>query len=173
MDNNKASVYLSELINDLNEKIKALELAASGANDSVKEKAAHIKNKAVSVLNNAEDKIIELSETITDGEELESAIDLIRKKSDNLFDEAVIKINELDREETDSEGEQTQDDIVELIKDDKEEFEEYKPQKRVTAEEDDIPVGDREVKAEPVRSEVTQKTLEVLKNWLAPGEVYK
>ena len=132
-----------------------------------------IRDKAVSVLNNVIEKISELSETVSDGEELESTIEMINKKAENLFNEAVNKINRLVPDETGSEDEQTQDDIVELIKDDKEEFGVYGLQDSKAAKADDVPGEDRRVKAEPVRSEVSEKALKVLKNWLKPDEVHE
>ena len=159
---------MNELVNDLNYKIEELNLTVSSADDSIREKAAQIGNKAASVLGNVRDKTIDLSREVNSEEELLSAIDTIRIKADSLYNEALQKISDLQAEATVLPENETKDDIEELIDDEiadsKEEYQSFEEETTEAAE---------EKKADIVRSETSEKALEVLRDWLLPKEVQK
>ena len=163
MDNNTAYAYLSELEDDLNEKISELDSAVSYADEKVREKAILIKDRAISVLNNVKEKSADLNEVITDEVELYTAVETIRAKADSLYNEAMQKIRDLQVDVADAVSDETKDDIEELIDDSKETYQDFGSRESIKTEK----------KVEVARSEVTEKALEVLKDWLKPGEVQK
>lgn len=163
MDNNTAYAYLSELEDDLNEKISELDSAVSYADEKVREKAILIKDRAISVLNNVKEKSADLDKVITDEDELYTAVETIRSKADSLFNDAIQKISGLQADVADAVGDETKDDIEELIDDGKETYQDF----------GSIETIGTKKKVEVARSEVTEKALEVLKDWLKPGEVQK
>lgn len=163
MDNNTAYAYLSELEDDLNEKISELDSAVSYVDEKVREKAILIKDRAISVLNNVKEKSADLDKVITDEDELYTAVETIRSKADSLFNDAIQKISGLQADVADAVGDETKDDIEELIDDGKETYQDF----------GSIETIETKKKVEVARSEVTEKALEVLKDWLKPGEVQK
>ena len=84
MEDNRAYAYLSELEDDLNEKISELDSVVSCADERVREKAILIKDRAISVLNNVKEKSADLNEVITDEVELYTAVETIRAPNEEM-----------------------------------------------------------------------------------------
>lgn len=199
MDNNTAYEYLSELTADLDEKIRGLDLAVSSVDQSVNEKAMLIRNKAVGILNNVKEKSVDLSEAIADENELNSAVEMIRKKADYLYSEAIQKIDDLQAEAayakevedsikaketltvSDDEGLVDMTDIEDAR--DATDMDESETKDDIEGLIDDGKIEYQQFerqeasaekeKTEVERSEVTKKALEVLDDWLGPKEVRK
>lgn len=199
MDNNTAYEYLSELTADLDEKIRGLDLAVSSVDQSVNEKAMLIRNKAVGILNNVKEKSVDLSEAIADENELNSAVETIRKKADYLYSEAIQKIDDLQAEAayakevedsikaketltvSDDEGLVDMTDIEDAR--DATDMDESETKDDIEGLIDDGKIEYQQFerqeasaekeKTEVERSEVTKKALEVLDDWLRPKEVRK
>ena len=199
MDNNTAYEYLSELTADLDEKIRGLDLAVSSVDQSVNEKAMLIRNKAVGILNNVKEKSVDLSEAIADENELNSAVETIRKKADSLYSEAIQKIDDLQAEAayakevedsikaketltvSDDEGLVDMTDIEDAR--DATDMDESETKDDIEGLIDDGKIEYQQFerqeasaekeKTEVERSEVTKKALEVLDDWLRPKEVRK
>ncbi|MBR3250895.1 MAG: hypothetical protein IKF80_04215 [Erysipelotrichaceae bacterium] len=190
---------MSELTADLDEKIRGLDLAVSSVDQSVNEKAMLIRNKAVGILNNVKEKSVDLSEAIADENELNSAVETIRKKADSLYSEAIQKIDDLQAEAayakevedsikaketltvSDDEGLVDMTDIEDAR--DATDMDESETKDDIEGLIDDGKIEYQQFerqeasaekeKTEVERSEVTKKALEVLDDWLRPKEVRK
>lgn len=93
MSDIKLEEAVNGIVEELNQKILSIKAAANsvdGDNKSIEE----VVEKATTVLTNASNKVIETAKTISDSEEVIKGIEIVRGKSEQLYNYAISKIEE-------------------------------------------------------------------------------
>lgn len=145
---------VNEIINDLKNKINNISSLGQNADKDKIAKVNDIKQKAIAVLTQVSNKIGDTLNSATNNEDLESAIEVIKIRSNKLYEDAVNKIDNIMRENVTQEV----SDIVEDVKKDIDEFFEKEEIKNVAHSAKDVTV------------EVADKAVKCLKDWLKPEE---
>lgn len=86
---------ISSVVADLKDKIDIIANTADNAPVDVLEKINTIKHIVINVLIQASNKVSEITNECSDEREIEEGINVVRIKSKKLFDDAIIKINEI------------------------------------------------------------------------------
>lgn len=87
---------VNEVVRDLRNKIDSITAVANDAeDDSNRDKIEEIKNMAIRVLSNASDKVLETYQSLSNPEEVEKGISIVKVKSKELYDNAIKKIGEV------------------------------------------------------------------------------
>lgn len=93
MSDIKLEEAVNGIVEELNQKILSIKAAANsvdGNNKSIEE----VVEKATTVLTNASNKVIETAKTISNSEEVIKGIEIVRGKSEQLYNYAISKIEE-------------------------------------------------------------------------------
>lgn len=156
---------VNDVIEDLNKKIEDLTNAGDCSDEETLARVNEVKQKAISVLNLASKKVVETARDITNSQEVEEGIEVVKIKSKELYDKTMIKINEIvgvknvqDLKEDISDVAEDVKDIAVNVKNDIDEFFEKEEIKNAIKDVKDVTV------------DVAEKALDTLKAWLKPEE---
>lgn len=148
----------NEIVNNLRDKIDTIETKAKEIDTK---EANDIKEKAVDILNRVTNRFIEASRNVLTNDEYEQGFKFVEKKSDELFESAMAKLNQLAPKKMEKVNpveieaiDEMDDFILSAIK--KEKAESFKT---IEPEQDLKESSDLEIKA-----------INCLKEWLSPGK---
>lgn len=141
---------VNEVVQDLKRKIDELTKIDLDVDGESKAKINAVKQKAITVLNTAASKVVDIAKDITDENELQKGIDIIKVRSKELYDNAISKINELSNTK-----------VIDEVKDIKDEINEF-------FEKEEIKNSTNNVKEVTVA--IADKAVATLKQWLKPEE---
>lgn len=143
---------IDEVVTDLKNKIDELNNIGSDADIKDLARINEIKQKAITVLFQVSNKIIDASKNIADEVELEKCIEIVKVRSKELYDNALVKINEIINspkiEEIKEEINNAADDINAFF------------------ENEEIKNAANNVKETTL--DITEKAVKTLKDWLKP-----
>lgn len=143
---------IDEVVTDLKNKIDELNNIGSDADIKDLAKINEIKQKAIAVLFQVSNKIIDASKNIADEVELEKCIEIVKVRSKELYDNALVKIDEIINspkiEEIKEEINNAADDINAFF------------------ENEEIKNAANNVKETTL--DITEKAVKTLKDWLKP-----
>jgi hypothetical protein len=155
-----------EAIEDMKEKIGTLMQMPETANDETARKIDAVRNKAVKAFNDACTKLSALSESVFNEEETAKAVETVKVRSKELYENAISRIDALlltnsennsgDERKSSEEDKHGLDELIGNVGDQIGDFINKEEVKRAI-----------ESTKEGV-SEVSGKALEILKEWLAP-----
>ena len=145
---------VDEILEDLKNEIDELTKAGEGASGEALARITEVKAKSINVLNQVSNKVIETANNVTDIDEIDSVVEMVDKKSKQLYENASNKINELINPET-------VDDAKKLVKDVKKDINDFFEREEVknTIE-----------SAKEATVEIADKALDTLKEWLKPED---
>lgn len=145
---------VDEILEDLKNEIDELTKAGEGASGEALARINEVKAKSINVLNQVSNKVIETANNVTDIDEIDSVVEMVDKKSKQLYENASNKINELINPET-------VDDAKKLVKDVKKDINDFFEREEVknTIE-----------SAKEATVEIADKALDTLKEWLKPED---
>lgn len=149
---------VNEIIDDLKNKINELSKAGEDADDSAIQKINEIKQKAIGVLNQASNKVIETAKDFSDSEEVQKGIEIVKVKSKELYDNAMSRINELS---SSNKVEQVKGDVQEVIEEIKENVETFLEKEEVKEVVDTV---------KDKTNNIADKAINTLKEWLKPED---
>ena len=153
---------VSEVIEDLKKKISNLANTNVEADEQAMQKINEIKQKAITVLSQASNKIVETANSISDSEEIQKGIDIVTVKSKELYENAINKINELSSSDTVKQvKEEIETDVKQTIDEVKNSVEDF-------FEKDEVKDVIETVKEKT--DDITEKALGTLKEWLKPED---
>lgn len=143
---------IDEVVTDLKNKIDELNNIGSDADIKDLARINEIKQKAIAVLFQVSNKIIDASKNIADEVELEKCIEIVKVRSKELYDNALVKIDEIINspkiEEIKEEINNAADDINAFF------------------ENEEIKNAANNVKETTL--DITEKAVKTLKDWLKP-----
>lgn len=142
------------IINDLKSKIDEISKAGEGATGDALVKINDVKTKAIDVLTQVSNKVIETANDITDDEEIEKIVSVVTSKSKQLYDNALNKIDELTKPEN---VEKTKKVVNDVKKDINDFFEREEVKNTIES-------------AKEVTVDIAEKALDTLKDWLKTEE---
>lgn len=142
------------IINDLKSKIDEISKAGEGATGDALIKINDVKAKAIDVLTQVSNKVIETANDITDDEEIEKIVSVVTSKSKQLYDNALNKIDELTKPENVEKAKKVVNDVKKDIND----FFEREEVKNTIES------------AKEVTVDIAEKALDTLKDWLKTEE---
>ena len=170
---------VEDTINDLKDKIDGLEEISSDFEGNAGYKIDEIKNKSIAVLQKAIKKINEINDEMIDSDEVEKAVRVVEKKSKQLYETSLAKINDLlDKQGMSpieiSEG---KDDVI----DDEEEIEVEEEQEEIEKKiEPQEILPEEKVEQEivienskPKKKDISSASIDVLRLWLKTGDKNK
>lgn len=165
MPNNKNQV--DELVADLKQKIDNITAAADDVDEESRIKVEEIKNTAIKILSSASDKIVDCYKNISDSEEFEKSLDVVKNKSKELYDNALKKISEVKKSQTYSDtmdyvrktANQVKGETIDFLEGTKNNIDEFFAKPAVKESID---------KAKVKTVDVAEKALDTLKQWLKP-----
>lgn len=142
-----------EVIDDLKKKIDELKNVGNGIDGESAIKINEIKQKAINVLSQASNKIIESAKDLPDSQELEKGLEIIKNKSKELYENATSRINKIINDANAKNNIESIETAIESIanEDIKEEV----------VEEPTV-IEDKEI------SNLSYEAIEILKGWLKP-----
>lgn len=145
-----------EVVEDLKNKIETLKNAGNDANEQTLQRVNEIKQKAIFVLSQASNKIVESANGLSNADEIERGIDIIKVKSKELYENALNKINSLVQVEKISEEiEKTNEEIKEEVKEEiKEEVKE------------EVKVETKPLNENRGLNDISYEAISVLREWL-------
>lgn len=160
---------VNEVVEDLKTKIDGINEAAEDVEGDAKVKVNEIKDKAVSVLDAASEKVVETYKSITDSEEVKNCIDVVKSKSKKLYDRTIAKIDEIKKSKAYQDAGNFVNKTVDQVKSEtgafiyntKENIDDFFAKEEVKNNID---------KAKLKTVGIAEKGLEILKQWLKPGE---
>lgn len=88
-----------DVIEDLKAKINNITTAGSEASGKTLSIINELKKKTISVLTKASDKVIETSKNYDDSSIVEKGVEIVKQRSQDLYDKTISKINELASED--------------------------------------------------------------------------
>lgn len=138
------------IINDLKSKIDEISKAGEGATGDALVKINDVKAKAIDVLTQVSNKVIETTNDIADDEEIEKIVSVVTSKSKQLYDNALNKIDELTKPENVEKAKKVVNDVKKDIND----FFEREEVKNTIES------------AKEVTVDIAEKALDTLKDWL-------
>ena len=148
-----------EVVEDLKKKIDELKATGSEVEGESLKKIDDIKQKAINVLSQASNKIIDSTNDITNPEEIERSLEIIKVKSKELFDNAMNRINSIigfdEIKQIKADVEKTEDVVKEEVKVETDEVSEAKEDNRTI-----------DVQIENKLDELSYETINILKDWL-------
>ena len=157
---------VKEVIEDLKNKVETLTQSSENCDDEIAEKVILIKDKAVKVFNDASAKLSQMLDTDRNEEEIAKAVEMVKVRSKELYDNAVKRIESLQpakEEETQpkesnhvEDAKRQIDDIISSVGD---EINNFMNREDVKATVD---------KAKEGVVDVAEKALAILKDWLTP-----
>lgn len=160
---------VNEVVEDLKQKIDSITAVADDVDDESRAKVEEIKNRAIKVLSNASDKILDTYKNVSNSDEVEKSIKVVKDKSKELYENALIKIDEVKRSQTYSNtmdyvrrtAGQVKGETIDFFEGTKNNIDEFlaKPA-----------VKDSIDKAKLKTVDVAEKALDTLKQWLKPEE---
>lgn len=142
------------IINDLKSKIDEISKAGEGATGDALVKINDVKAKAIDVLTQVSNKVIETTNDIADDEEIEKIVSVVTSKSKQLYDNALNKIDELTKPENVEEAKKVVNDVKKDIND----FFEREEVKNTIES------------AKEVTVDIAEKAIDTLKDWLKTEE---
>lgn len=142
------------IINDLKSKIDEISKAGEGATGDALVKINDVKAKAIDVLTQVSNKVIETANDIADDEEIEKIVSVVTSKSKQLYDNALNKIDELTKPENVEKAKK----VVNDVKKDVNDFFEREEVKNTIES------------AKEVTVDIAEKALDTLKDWLKTEE---
>lgn len=142
------------IINDLKSKIDEISKAGEGATGDALVKINDVKTKAIDVLTQVSNKVIETANDIADDEEIEKIVSVVTSKSKQLYDNALNKIDELTKPENVEKAKKVVNDVKKDIND----FFEREEVKNTIES------------AKEVTVDIAEKALDTLKDWLKTEE---
>ena len=171
MEERQIEESVREVVEELKEKIDALTQMPDAADDETARKIEAIRNKVIKAFNDASAKLSALSQSVLSEEETAKAVETVRVRSRELYENALSRI-----------------DVLLSVKNESESIEEKKPEEKNPVEEArqslDKLIGNVSeeisnfMNREDVKSavdktkegviDVAEKALEILKEWLAP-----
>lgn len=156
-----------EIVSSLRNKIEAIETKAKQIDTK---EANDVKEKAVDILNRVTNKFIEASRNVLTNDEYEQGFQFVEKKSDELFESAMKKLEQLTpkKKEIVTQIEQEAIDemdsfILSTIQKEKEDSSPSKEEKEYLQEEE------KEEEPQDI-PEIEIKAIKALKEWLSPGK---
>ena len=166
MEERQIEESVREVIEDLKNKIDALTQTPEAADDETARKIEAIRNKAIKAFNDASARLSALGETILNEEEATKAVETVRVRSKELYDNALSRIDALLSKKDESETaeqknpvEEARQGLDELIGNVSEEISDFMNREDVKRAVDKTKEG---------VVDVAEKALEILKEWLAP-----
>ncbi len=166
MEERQIEESVKEVIDDLKNKIDALTQMPEVADDETARKIESIRSKAIGAFKDASVKLSALSENILNEEETAKAVEIVKFRSKELYDNALSRIDALlsVRNESKSVGQKS------LIEETKQGFDEFIGN---VSEDIDSFMNREDVKSAIDKAkigvvDVAEKALEILKGWLAP-----
>ena len=166
MNDRDIELMIENTVDDLNRKTEKLIAASKDCDEEVADKVNTIKDKAVKVLNGVSSKIISLIDSDENEDEIVEAIETVKKKSRELYREALSRINDLKGIETvdEKKNEKTMLDAKQqlrfIIDNAKDEIDDF-------MERDDVKQAVKKAKDSAV--DLPEKARNTLKGWLTPG----
>lgn len=142
------------IINDLKSKIDEISKAGEGATGDALVKINDVKAKAIDVLTQVSNKVIETTNDIADDEEIEKIVSVVTSKSKQLYDNALNKIDELTKPENVDKAKKVVNDVKKDIND----FFEREEVKNTIES------------AKEVTVDIAEKAIDTLKDWLKTEE---
>lgn len=142
------------IINDLKSKIDEISKAGEGATGDALVKINDVKAKAIDVLTQVSNKVIETANDIADDEEIEKIVSVVTSKSKQLYDNALNKIDELTKPENVEKAKKVVNDVKKDIND----FFEREEVKNTIES------------AKEVTVDIAEKAIDTLKDWLKTEE---
>lgn len=142
------------IINDLKSKIDEISKAGEGATGDALVKINDVKAKAIDVLTQVSNKVIETANDIADDEEIEKIVSVVTSKSKQLYDNALNKIDELTKPENVDKAKKVVNDVKKDIND----FFEREEVKNTIES------------AKEVTVDIAEKAIDTLKDWLKTEE---
>lgn len=148
-----------EVVEDLKKKIDELKATGSEVEGESLKKIDDIKQKAINVLSQASNKIIDSTNDITNPEEIERSLEIIKVKSKELFDNAMNRINSIigfdEIKQIKADVEKTEDVVKEEVKVETDEVSEVKEDNKTI-----------DVQIENKLDELSYEAINILKDWL-------
>lgn len=166
---NNLDKNVNDVIEDLKLKIDSINLAAADAEGDTKIKVNEIKDKAISTLNVASQKVIEAYKSIADSEEVIDCINIVKNKSKVLYDKTIVKINEIKMTKAYQDTSKFVDKTLDQVKSETSAF--------ISSAKDNIDdffvkeeLSNTIDKAKTKTVDMAQKGVDILKQWLKPGD---
>lgn len=148
-----------EVVEDLKKKIDELKATGSEVEGESLKKIDDIKQKAINVLSQASNKIIDSTNDITNPEEIEKSLEIIKVKSKELFDNAMNRINSIigfdEIKQIKADVEKTEGVVKEEVKVETDEVSEAKEDNKTI-----------DVQVENKLDELSYEAINILKDWL-------
>lgn len=88
---------VNEIIEDLKNKIDEISKAGQDATGDALNKINEIKQKTIIVLSQASTKISDITNNVSDADEIELSLQIVKNKSKDLYENAINRINELSK----------------------------------------------------------------------------
>ena len=149
---------VSVLVEDLNKKIKDLNGISGNVDSETLAKIEDIKQKATTVLKQVSNKIVDTVEYVNDSEEVQKSIEIVRIKSQELYNNAINRINDLVGQNT---IEEIKNDVSEVLNSAKNDIDEF-------FKREDVSNITNEVKEKV--DDMSEKVVNTLKGWLKAEE---
>lgn len=156
---------VNDVIEDLNKKIEDLTNVGDCSDEATLAKVNEVKQKAINVLNLASKKVADTAKDFADSQEVEKAIEVVKIKSKELYDKAMLKINNIIGDDNVNDIKvnlnDAADDVKEIaidVKNDIDDFFEKEEVKNAINNAKDVTV------------DVAEKALDTLRAWLKPEE---
>lgn len=147
---------VSDLVEDLKNKIDELNELGSDAEINDLAKINDIKQKATAVLLQVSNKITDAAKEVTDVDELEKSVEIVKVRSKELYDNAIVKINEIVNS---SKVEEIKQEVKEEVKDVVDDIDAF-------FEKEEIKNASNTIKEATI--EAVEKAVNILKDWLKP-----
>ena len=166
MEERQIEESVKEVIEDLKNKIDALTIAPEAADDETARKVEAIRNKAIRAFSDASSRLSSLSENILNEEEVAKAVETVKVRSRELYENALSRIDALLSPKSESiedeqknpveEVKQGLDDLIGNVSEEISSFMNREDVKRAVD------------KTREGVIDAAEKALEILKEWLAP-----
>lgn len=91
----KIETSVDELVEDLKVKIDTITKAGQGFDGQEKQAASQIVDKAVAILTNASNKIVETAKKFPESPEVLKGVEIVKAKSKELYENALIKLEDI------------------------------------------------------------------------------
>ena len=156
---------IKEVVTDLENKIDTLSLAGSEASVESLGKINNIKKKSITALSQASIKLIQVFEEFDEIPEVLEAIDIVKVRSNELFNTALAKIKNLEKENA---NEEIEEDIEDYFEDTRELVKNASKEINDFFEKEEIKKATNFVKEEFTGT--PDKAVSILKDWLKPED---
>lgn len=160
MKDNSIEVLINELIDDLKLKIENISRIAQSDDLNIQNRLLEIRNKVINVLFAASDKLNDACGNYDDIEDLYKSIEIVKNKSNSLYDEAVKRILDLKGDEKAPVKEEEIKISEEVVIE--------KPSMQENNEVYEEKIEDHVEQIDTVDEKVSEIALDTLKGWLLP-----